>query len=136
MKENELIDLAVNQPLTAEQFKPVDLHIDRKSGLTIDWKDGRQSHFDLTFLRRMCPCAQCRVERDKPKDVAKPAATGTSLTVLPANIDKATTFEDAKVVGNYAISIVWGDGHRTGIYDFRYLRLICPKHGDSTLANG
>ncbi len=133
MNNDELIDLAVNQPLAADEFKPVDLHIDRKTGLTIEWKDGRKSQFDLGFLRKMCPCAQCRVEREAPKPAAKPTAKGASLTVLPANIDQATTFQDAKLVGNYAISIVWGDGHRTGIYDFRYLRLICPEHGDSTI---
>ncbi|MCB9853396.1 MAG: DUF971 domain-containing protein [Phycisphaerales bacterium] len=133
MNENELIDLALNQPLAADEFKPVDLHIDRRAGLTIEWKDGKTSRFDLGYLRKMCPCAQCRVEREKPMAAKKPAAVGTSLTVLPSNIDKATTFDDAKLVGNYAISIVWGDGHKTGIYDFRYLRLICPTHGDSTI---
>lgn len=133
MRENELIDLAVNQPLAADHFKPVDLHLDRREGLTIEWKDGKKSHYDLGFLRKMCPCAQCRTEREAPAGPTKPATTGTSLTVLPANIDKATTFEDASLVGNYAINIVWGDGHRTGIYDFRYLRLICPDHGDATL---
>lgn len=133
MNENQLIDLAVNQPLAADEFKPADLHLDRKNGLTIEWKDGKKSQYDLGFLRKMCPCAQCRVEREKPGATAKPAAIGRSLTVLPANIDRATTFEDANLVGNYAINIVWGDGHRTGIYDFRYLRLICPEHGDATL---
>lgn len=134
MNENELIDMAVNQPLAADEFKPVDMHLDRRDGLTIEWKDGRRSHYSLGFLRKMCPCAQCRVEREKGDNTARPASQGTSLTVLPANIDKATTFEDAKQVGNYAINIVWGDGHRTGIYDYRYLRLICPEHGDSTIS--
>lgn len=133
MSDNELIDLALNQPLAADEFKPADLHLDRKEGLTVKWSDGRESRYDLGYLRKMCPCAQCRVEREKPKSSARPSSSGASLTVLPANIDQATTFADAKLVGNYALNIVWGDGHRTGIYDFRYLRLICKTHGDSTL---
>ena len=28
-------------------------------------------------------------------------------------------------VGPYAVQLVWGDGHRTGIYTFYYLRPIC-----------
>ena len=126
MNENELIDRALNQPLAADEFKPADLHLDRTKGLTITWADGAVSRYDLAYLRKLCPCAQCRIEREKPKS---PPRAGASLTVLPANIDKATTFTDAKLVGNYAVSITWGDGHRTGIYDFRYLRLICPQHG-------
>jgi DUF971 family protein len=29
-------------------------------------------------------------------------------------------------VGNYAIRIVWSDGHSTGIYSFEHFRRICP----------
>jgi DUF971 family protein len=28
-------------------------------------------------------------------------------------------------VGSYALQLIWGDGHRTGIYTFDYLRQIC-----------
>ena len=30
-------------------------------------------------------------------------------------------------VGNYALSIEWSDGHRTGIYSWDMLRAICPE---------
>jgi DUF971 family protein len=53
----------------------------------------------------------------------------TSLKILPANIDRATEFIDARLIGNYAVQIDWADGHKTGIYDFRYLRAICPAEG-------
>jgi DUF971 family protein len=29
-------------------------------------------------------------------------------------------------VGNYAIRIMWSDGHSTGIYSFEHFRKICP----------
>ena len=29
-------------------------------------------------------------------------------------------------VGNYAITIIWNDGHSTGIYSFEHFRRICP----------
>ena len=31
-----------------------------------------------------------------------------------------------ELVGQYAISIEWSDGHSTGIYNFRDLRKGCP----------
>lgn len=100
--------------------KPADLRLDRREGLFITWADGRKSHFPLEYLRKNCPCATCREEREQK--AARPANQGLSLTILPANISKAVEFTDAKVVGRYAIQIVWGDGHSTGIYDFRLLR--------------
>jgi DUF971 family protein len=33
---------------------------------------------------------------------------------------------DVESVGNYAIRIVWTDGHSTGIYSFEHFRRICP----------
>ncbi|HWL94274.1 MAG TPA: DUF971 domain-containing protein [Phycisphaerae bacterium] len=122
MTPNQLIDLALNQPLTADQFKPVDLHLDRRDGLTIEWADSRRSTYSLAYLRKSCPCAGCRTERETPK----PKTSSMSLTVLPENISRAVEFANAKLVGKYAIQIEWADGHNTGIYDFRYLRLIDP----------
>ncbi|QDV90848.1 hypothetical protein RAS2_19320 [Phycisphaerae bacterium RAS2] len=56
----------------------------------------------------------------------EPGKRSISLSILPEGVDRATQFVDAKVVGTYAIQITWGDGHSTGIYDFRYLRVITP----------
>jgi DUF971 family protein len=104
------------------RFQPADLHLDRARGLRIRWADGRESFYPLAYLRRLCPCATCRTEREE----ARPSAAGRSLTILPAGIERATQVVDASVMGRYAINIVWGDGHSTGIYDFRYLRSIAP----------
>ncbi len=123
MDSNRLIDEALQRPQAADEYTPVDLHLDRRDGLSVKWKDGRTSRFPLAFLRKNCPCATCRTEREQPR----PAATGRSLTILPANIDRAAQFATAELVGHYAIRIVWADGHSTGIYDFRYLRMIDPQ---------
>ena len=123
MTDPRPFDEALTRPLTPEQFKPADLHIDRRDGLRIEWADGHKSHYSLAFLRKNCPCATCRTEREKPE----PVHSGLSLTILPANINRAVEFADAKLVGHYAMQINWADGHTTGIYDFRYLRAICPS---------
>lgn len=128
MSDQDPIDFALKQPISAEQFTPKDLHLDKKKGLTILWADGVTSHYSLAALRKACPCASCRTERETPK----PAATGLSLNILPNNISRAAEFSNAKLVGNYAMQIEWADGHATGIYDFRYLRLIDPASQDKT----
>jgi DUF971 family protein len=102
------------------RFRPVDLHLDRKTGLRIRWADGVEHFFPLVMLRKNCPCATCRTERDDA--AGKPA--GRSLTILPKGIERAAEVADASLVGNYAIHIAWADGHSTGIYDFRYLRSL------------
>jgi DUF971 family protein len=114
------IELSLLGP-QADEFRPTDLNLDRKEGLRITWADAHKSVFPLPFLRKNCPCATCR-ETHGPAPA--PASSGMSLTILPANIDKATQFADARLVGNYAIQITWADGHSTGIYDFRMLRVL------------
>ena len=34
--------------------------------------------------------------------------------------------EAIEPVGNYALRIVWNDGHSTGIYSYSHLRSVCP----------
>lgn len=108
-----------------EAIRPTDLRLDRRDGLSITWADGRVSHYPLPYLRKRCPCATCRAETPPPAA----QAGGLSLNILPANIEKAAAFADARLVGHYAIQITWQDGHSTGIYDFRYLREIAPPSG-------
>jgi DUF971 family protein len=78
--------------------------------LRLTWSDGHSAALDYGYLRGWCPCAGCQGHglaiRHRP-----PAGA-----VRPASIEP---------VGNYAISIVWSDGHGTGIYRFDYLRRIC-----------
>jgi len=85
--------------------------------LQVTWADGSQCVYDLAVLRRHCPCATCRTEREKVSDAP------TSLTILksdPRNIRPT----GAKLVGRYAIQFEWSDGHNTGIFDFRFLRTL------------
>lgn len=112
------------------RVRPVELHLDRQAGLRIRWADGVEQLFPLALLRKNCPCATCRTERDE----AGKKPHGLSLPILPKGIEQATEVADASLVGNYAIHIAWGDGHTTGIYDFRYLRSL--PHATASPANG
>jgi len=83
--------------------------------LTIHFKDGVVSEFQLGFLRRNCPCATCRTERENQQHTLLPV-----LKMDPSSQDLRVT--NAELVGRYAIQLFWSDGHSTGIFDFRLLR--------------
>lgn len=100
-------------------FVPVGIDLDRSTRLRIDWDDGHKSEYPLSDLRRACPCAVCRAEREERNK--------TQLVVItPRPVADMVTVRTAELVGNYAIRLVWNDGHDTGIYDYRLLRSVCP----------
>lgn len=86
--------------------------------LLVEWRDGTRSEYALDELRRQCPCASCRTEREtqasNPLKILKFDPAGVRVT-------------QARLVGTYAIQFVWSDGHDTGIFDFRYLRSLEPQ---------
>jgi DUF971 family protein len=100
------------------RLQPVGMerHADR---LVIAWNDGHHSVYAYADLRRACPCATCRTEREQ----AAPPATG--LRVLPAGAPVIATLRDVQWVGWYAFRFAWEDGHDTGIYSMDYLRALC-----------
>ncbi len=84
--------------------------------LAIRWDDGHESYFDFEELRRRCPCAVCRGEKNVLVE-HKP---------IPQQYG-VTSFEMAQweYVGGYAIQPHWKDGHASGIYSYQYLRDLC-----------
>jgi len=83
--------------------------------LAISWADGTESYLNLEELRRMCPCATCGGEPDVLGRVIRPQNEHT-----PASFELIAY----EAVGGYAIQPVWGDGHRTGIYSWNYLKRL------------
>jgi DUF971 family protein len=94
------------------------------TGVEIDWKDGHKSSYKFQYLRDCCPCATCDDEREKSgAEFGQPPAQKAGA--LPMYRDPARPAEVERV-GNYAVSFVWNDGHRAGIYSWEFLRAICP----------
>lgn len=103
--------------------RPRDLKVQLKEQrLLVEWADGVHSEYSFGVLRRVCPCATCRTERESmdqnPLRILKADPTGVRVT-------------DARLVGLYAIQFFWSDGHNTGIFDFRYLREMDSARGDA-----
>lgn len=90
--------------------EPVELRAPRGAKvLEIDWADGHAGRYPHEVLRGYCPCAHCQGHEGPIQFVG-----GGDLEI-----------KDIAQVGNYAIRIVWGDGHQTGIYTYRFLRALC-----------
>ena len=75
----------------------------------IVWSDGRESFYDGHALRCACACASCVDE-----------TTGIKL-LRDERVSRDVRALEIHPVGNYGVSIVWSDGHDTGIYTFETL---------------
>lgn len=104
------------------RHKPTDITANRRlSELTITWDDGHKSTYSFSLLRHACPCAECRGGHDKMSTDPDP-----SVFLMPEEDSTATHLQQIEAVGSYAITIQWEDGHHYGIYNWDYLRALCP----------
>ena len=88
--------------------KPVTINLHQKTRLLeIEYDDGRRFEFSAEFLRVHSPSAEVR---------GHGPGQGT-LQTGKENVS-ITTIEP---VGNYAIKLLFDDGHNTGIYSWPYL---------------
>ena len=98
-------------------------------GLSIKWSDGKTTLLSSEVLRKNCPCASCNEKRgDKSHDSPLTAKKGLLKIVEHS---KETEIELKKIwqIGQYAIGILWGDGHQAGIYSFTLLRDLSEVTG-------
>ncbi len=85
--------------------------------VTIEWSDGHASVHSNRGLREACPCAVCKGE---------PPAIGVSRVIpLMVAAPEGVAAQRYSMVGRYAISFAWSDGHSTGIYPYEYLLEMC-----------
>jgi len=81
--------------------------------LRVTWGDGHVCRYEAPALRRLCPCAQC-VNEFTGERVLRAESVADDLEIA-----------DVEIVGRYALTFRWSDGHSTGIYSFCYLREAC-----------
>ena len=77
--------------------------------MQIDWADGHKGLYPHKVLRGYCPCADCQGHHGPISYVE-----GGDLELLAI-----------EEVGNYALRLLWGDKHGTGLYSFSFLRNLC-----------
>lgn len=85
----------------------------RDGVVSIDWSDRHASRFVARDLRLACRCAACVDEWTHENRIVPDQIP---VDVRPLGIE---------MMGRYALSIRWSDGHSSGIYSFDHLREVC-----------
>ena len=80
--------------------------------LAIHWVNGCEAFIDGKILRENSPSAENKGETDIFGNLSKKTHPSSRDTVKILKFEK---------VGNYAIRILFSDGHSTGIYDWKLL---------------
>ncbi|SFW11813.1 gamma-butyrobetaine hydroxylase-like domain-containing protein [Nitrosovibrio sp. Nv17] len=87
---------------------PTEIRLHRKSGfLEIAFSDGKRFRLSCEFLRVYSPSAEVR-------------GHGPGQEVLQAG-KQGVTVNHIEPVGNYAVQLVFSDGHHTGLYSWDLL---------------
>ena len=106
----------------ANDLRPTSITADRQSSqLTIGWSDGHTSVYSFSLARFACPCAQCRGGHEHMRSDPDP-----EVFSQPLEDSTRTRMVKIEPVGTYALTIEWQDGHHYGIYNWNYLRKLCP----------
>ena len=101
---------------------PTDIILHQQSrALEIAFDDGKRSRLACEFLRVHSPSAEVR-------------GHGPGQEVLQTG-KKNVTITAIEPVGNYAIKLVFSDGHDTGLYSWDYLYSLVLDH-DSLSSRG
>ena len=85
--------------------------------VAVVWADGHESYYPGADLRKACTCASCKGEQH-----LFGRATLPTLAPLAAEAFRPV---EVRLVGNYGLQVIWGDGHSHGIYDLADLRAAC-----------
>lgn len=97
--------------------QPQSLKLLSPERLQIVWDDGQSREYSVRELRDNCPCATCLEKRT----AEQPAELLPIMRVEEAQPLRITKMEPT---GHYAYSIVFSDGHDTGIYTLELLRSL------------
>ncbi len=93
-------------------IEPLQIIEESDSAVSIVWSDGVETLYEAAILRRACPCAGCVNEWTGEKQLDD------------AQIADDISFKNISIVGRYALSFHFSDGHDTGIFSFAFLRKL------------
>jgi len=97
-------------------MSPQKLEIENNDTLNITWDDNSVDKIKLVDLRKNCPCAVCTSQ-----------SAGSDEMIVRRYIDSQVQVASISPVGQYAINIIWKDGHNTGIYEYDYLKELAEE---------
>lgn len=86
--------------------------------LELQWDAGPLFSIPFKFVRSQCPCAAC-IDEFTGRRVLEPESIPEDI--LPTQMS---------FIGNYALKIVWSDGHSTGLYTWDHLAAIAEQYSN------
>ncbi|MBN2161429.1 MAG: P-loop NTPase [Pontiellaceae bacterium] len=109
----DIIIRALGKKVLEKPLKP-EITFDAKT-ITLKWPDGETATVSNAALRRACSCALC-VDEMTRKPLLDPGS-------VPMDIHA----EKVGIIGNYAITVDWSDGHNTGFFPYTVIRELSAK---------
>lgn len=104
------------------KIKPTEISANRGTReLSVTWNDGHMSVYSFSLLRNTCPCAECRGGHENMGGLPD-----REVWSLPDEDRLESRLRNLEAVGSYGITFEWEDGHHFGIYNWDYLRALCP----------
>ncbi len=101
----------------ASSYRPTDIKLHKRSRvLEVAFADGERFNLPCEYLRVFSPSAEVR-------------GHGPGQEVLQVGKEDVN-IERIDPVGNYAVKLVFDDGHDTGIYDWDYLHELGTSYGE------
>lgn len=101
---------------------PAEITVNKKTKeLIITWNDEHISTYPFALVRYACPCAECRGGHEQMS-----AEPPQEVFYMPIEDNPSTRLVKVENVGSYGLTIEWEDGHHFGIYNWHYLRALCP----------
>lgn len=98
----------------SEQHKPVAIQLHSRSRqLELEYADGGRYSLSCEYLRVYSPSAEV-LGHGPGQEVLQTGKINVGITAI-------------KPVGNYALQLVFDDGHDTGLYSWRYLYELCQE---------
>ena len=79
------------------------------------WKDKTTTVVEISKLRQLCPCAFCSGEKD---------VLGNQYGGVDVGLNKEIAILRFQKVGYYGIQFFFSDGHKDGIYTFKFLKTL------------
>ncbi len=102
--------------------RPTGIKADKTARIfTVTWNDDHLSNYPFGLLRAACPCASCRGGHENMKP-----EPDSMVFLKMLDESGSTRISNVVAVGSYAVTIVWEDGHDYGIFNWHYLRALCP----------
>jgi DUF971 family protein len=101
-------------PAESENYTPVAVQLHRRSRqLELEYASGQRYSLSCEYLRVYSPSAEV-LGHGPGQEVLQTGKLNVAITAI-------------KPVGNYALQLVFDDGHDTGLYSWRYLHELCEQ---------